>query len=201
MDNDTSEVANEVATDVTNERIQRLERDCRCLIAIVVVALVGTLVLVADGSGLFRRRGTVEAESFVLRNRAGTVRARFGLKWNGSPEVALLDSQGRNLLTLETLVDESASVTLSSKGEPRATLFTHIDGSSFLKFVNREGEDSLSLYVAPDNETGMVLNNKERAVHMVLKRDGSHRLWVTEPQVDTSEVVSHGEPGVVRLAP
>jgi hypothetical protein len=197
MDNETSEVANEV----THERMQRLERDCRCLIAIVVVALIGTLVLVADGSGLIRRRGTVEAEAFLLSNRAGAVRARLGFQSNGSPEVALLDSQGRGLLTMETQADDSASVTLSSKGEPRATLMSHSDGTSYLKFVNRDGEESLSLYVSFDKETGLVLNSRERAVHMVLKRDGSPKLWVTEPQADTSEVSSRKEPGTVRLAP
>jgi hypothetical protein len=201
MDKNMSEVTSDVTNEVTRERIQRLERDCRCLIAIAVVALVGTLVLVVDASDLFRRRGTVEAEAFLLRNSAGAVRARLGFQSNGSPEVALMDSQGRSLLSLETQADDSASVTLSSKGEPRTTLMSHADGTSYLKFVNRDGEESLSLYVSFDKETGLVLNRKGRAVHMILKRDDSPKLWVTDPRADTSEVSSRRDSGPVRMAP
>jgi hypothetical protein len=125
----------------------------------------------------------------------------MGFQSNGCPEVALLDSQGRGMLTLDSQGDDSATVTLSSKGEPRATLMSHADGTSYLKFVNRDGDESLSLYVSFDKETGLVLNSKDRAVHMVLKRDGSPKLWVTEPQADTSEVSSRRDPGTLRLAP
>jgi hypothetical protein len=190
-----------VSGDAADDRLERLERDCRRLIALVVLTVVGALVLVVDGSGLFRRSRTIEAQEFALRDKNGTVRARLALLPNGSPQLQLLDRRGRDLILLQAQENDLACLTLYSKGEERATLMSTSEGTTHLKFINREGDDTLMLYHYPETETGLVFNSRARAVSMVLKADGTPKLWVSEPQVDATQSVSLSARHPFRLAP
>jgi hypothetical protein len=185
----------------TDERIERLERDCRRLIALVVLTVIGALVLVVDGSGLLRRNRTIEAQALELRDKNGTVRARLGLRPNGSPELQFLDTRGRDQIILEAQEDDMASLTFYNKGEQSANLMSTGDGTTYLKFLNSEGEESLSLYHYPREETGLVFNSNARAISMVLKADGTPKLWVSEPRVDAGQSVSLTPSNPFRLAP
>jgi hypothetical protein len=187
--------------DTATERIDRLERDNRRLIGIVVVTLVGALLLVVEGSGLIRARKTIEGESFVLGDKAGKVRAQLGLKRDGSPQLAFYDLQGRDLVTIETQNNDLAQLTLYSKGERRANLLSAEDGTSYLKFVNREGDEISTLFLYPDDSTGLVFNNGSHAVRMALQADGTWKQCDKELTDEECSAFPSKAVGALRLAP
>src|SRR4051794_30327323 len=83
--------------DTTEIRLARLERECRQWRRRGVIAvLIGALVAVIGGARKADEPKTVEAERFVVRDKAGKVRAEMGLDSEGLPQIRLSDKDGVN---------------------------------------------------------------------------------------------------------
>lgn len=92
------------------ERLGRLERHHRYLKLAAVLMLVGMITGVAGAQGY---SPIVEAQTFVLRDQSGKVRATLGLDRAGSPVLAFHDLDGVTRIVLG-IVD----------GEPRLNVVT-----------------------------------------------------------------------------
>jgi hypothetical protein len=186
--------------DAATERIDRLERDNRRLVGLVVVTIIGALVLVVEGSGVVRPRKTVEAQSFMLRDKSGTVRAELSLKPDMTPQFVLNDANGRPQVAMDTDEHGQSTLTMYSGGKMRSHLLSAEDGTSYLKFVSRDGEELSSLYLYPDNSTGLTFNNGARTVRMALQADGSWKVNDAEASEETG-MFSLRPSGPVRMMP
>jgi hypothetical protein len=186
--------------DAATERIDRLERDNRRLIGLVMVTIIGALALVVEGSGMVRPRKTVEAQSFVLRDTAGMMRAELSLKPDMAPQLVLYDPNGLQQIALDTHARYPSTLTLFGKGQMRAQLLAAEDGTSYLKFLNRDGEDVSTMYLYPDNSTGLTFTNGARSVRLALQADGTWKVNEAEA-ADESSVFSLRPTAPIRMVP
>jgi hypothetical protein len=180
----------QAGSDPLTERLDRLEKENRRLIGIMVVVFLGSLVALVEGSGLLRSRsGTkeIEAESFVVRDKTGVVRAHFGLRQDGTPEVALHDSRGQYQAALQAQSDGMAFLSFYDRGEMRTALVSSGDGTSYLKFLDGDGREVSSLYHSPNKESGLALDSGGRGMHLSVKPDAPPKLSVSDGQGSNSE--------------
>jgi hypothetical protein len=193
----------QVESDCVRERLDRLERDNRRLIGILVIVVLGALVAVVEGSGFIRTHSKViEAENFIVRDASGVVRASVGLRKDGTPEIALHDSKGNYQFAVETHSDDTAYMSFYDRADLRAMLFTAADGSGYLKFYDAEGTEASSLYHLPNRETGLTLDNGRSGMHLSVKRDATPQLCVSSDKENRCEGVQvRSDSSRLRMAP
>jgi hypothetical protein len=136
------------------QRIVRLERDCRlykraAAVAVVLVAAVGVM-----GHASTR---TLDAHKFVLRDAANRPRAELGMDGNQSLALRFKDETGMPRLTLGiegdaavvVLTDKSskprATLTVLGQGTPSLTMFDESGKSHAVVSLTREGTAAVSL--------------------------------------------------------
>jgi hypothetical protein len=187
---DSESLPAQAGCDVISERLARLERENRRLVGIMVVVFLGSLIAVVEGSGLLRSRNStkeIEAEGFVVRDKTGVVRAHFGLRADGTPEVALHDSKGQYQAALQAQSDGMSFLSFYDHGEIRTALVTSSDGTSYLKFLDDNGKEVSSLYHSPDKESGLALDSGGRGMHLSVKPDAPPKLSVSEKCANASD--------------
>lgn len=84
------------------QRIERLEKQLRLFKQIA--AGVSLLLVCVIVMGQTPSQRIVEANQFILRDNNGKVRARLSMNDQGSPEMTLLDEEGKPRLKLESSV-------------------------------------------------------------------------------------------------
>src|SRR5688572_26539101 len=108
--------------DVVIERLETLERANRRLWRFGVGTVVAAIVLLAEGTSLIRPPGIIEAQGFLLKDKSGKVRARLEAAFDGTPQFSLLDDEGTERVTLQTTLDNSASLLFFDRGQARIQL-------------------------------------------------------------------------------
>jgi hypothetical protein len=115
---------------------------------------------------------SAKADSFVMVDNDGHVRAEIAMSSSGGPSVTLYDAGGR----------KRAAIALSDRGEPsiqlhndagnqRAELALRADGVVGLGFYDSEGAGRAEFFVAADGTTALYLmgSNGERIAELPLR--------------------------------
>lgn len=102
-------------------RLDKVERQDRKLrragIAVLVLAAAGLLM----GGQAMPKARTVEAESFVLKDGAGKIRAELNLR-KDMPVLVLYDENGKFRVMLDAFKDGPGLILADENGKPRAAL-------------------------------------------------------------------------------
>src|SRR5438105_10280153 len=105
-----------------SSRLNNLERENTLLKRAGIISALGLVSWIVLGSGLVKPRKQVVAEEFVLKDRQGTVRARLNTDRNGSPGLALLDRNGKEMIHMRTSEDQVAALDFYDQGKLRMTM-------------------------------------------------------------------------------
>ena len=145
--------------EMTNERLERLEREChrlsrqgrhwklaRCL------ALVGAGVLAICGANQEKPANSVEAEHFVVRDSGGKRRAVLEVNANGMVVLSLADKDEKPRAVIALGNDGSPIVTLQDEqGVRRVSFATSKEfGGSIVNLMDKDGKIRLGLAVRDD---------------------------------------------------
>jgi hypothetical protein len=150
-----------------DERVERLERECRRLSRQVRLlalggglALVGAAVVLGGGGGGRAVAGgkVVEAERFVLRDERGAHRAELLVGSSGRTEFFLRDGAGRAHLAFVVADDGRAFVVVTDQDDKARAV---LDSSPRLALSDQYGRERLQLAVAPQGSPGLTLWDKE----------------------------------------
>jgi len=146
-------------------RLSRIETQNRILgwLAAATIAMVGAAVLM----GQTPPGRTIEANSFVLKDMNGSVRASLAMV-EGDPMLRLIDSAGRPRI-VETVNLLGASVgLLDAAGKPRALLVATLVGDPTLTLTDEEGKPRSVLAVA-NGAPGLALLDSARKMRVGLE--------------------------------
>jgi hypothetical protein len=179
-----------------NERIRRLERSNRRLVATAALFAIGTFALVGTGAGRNGAR-TIDVERIFLRDPGGKLQAELRA-CKGESGIALFDPDEHERLRLRCSEDGSTNLSLTTGGslgvERKIELRAGSDGWSSLSFTDAEGE-RLTLGLAYDGEPRLRMYTPDQRARVSLGSDLSGR----------AEFVIHdaggAERGVMRAAP
>jgi hypothetical protein len=150
-------------------RLERWEYEKRQLLGLGVAVLTLSAGLALYASGWGHRPKAIEATSFVIRDRDGRVRGRLGVHKDGSPELALLDSRGRDQMLLHTFPDDTAALYLYDKGRVRLALTAAPNGGAAVNMFDPERDRSAGLYVDGDGTTGVAFRDGKQQTHLTAK--------------------------------
>jgi hypothetical protein len=157
-------------------RVENQNRILKWLAAAITVAVVGAGVLM----GQTPPGRTIEANSFVLKDLDGNVRASLAMV-QGDPMLRLFDSAGRPRI-VETVNLLGASVGLvDTAGKTRAALVATLVGDPSLTFADEEGKPRSVLAVA-NGAPGLALLDSARKTRVGLEvaATGIPDVWVAD---------------------
>jgi hypothetical protein len=162
------------------KRLDSWEREKRHLLAVGLVVVLASAGLMTHASHLGRRPKVLEAEQFVVRDASGQIRAQLALQKDGTPQLSLYDSQGRDQLVLRGLNDDAATIYLCERGEVRATMSAMSNGSSSVSLIDKDRGTTTGMYVGPDKTTGLTLRNDKSEVQLRVAGDGQAGVRVVD---------------------
>ncbi len=169
------------------ERLKKLERENHRLkrIGLVALALAGLLVL----AGQAKSNRVVEANTFVLKDISGQVRAELKTDEDSSPRLVLFDAHGGGRAWLD----------LSKKGEP-ALRFWDASGKPLLELSTAVDRPRLTLFSPQGNDGLTVWTAKEGGSGLVMYGPEGLRVGLTDKQGKPFAIAfeSNGEPKTIR---
>jgi hypothetical protein len=152
-------------------RVELLEREKRqvCwLLGIVGVVVVALLA----GTGFVRNGRKLEAEQVVLRDRAGQVRAQLAVAEDGTPELVMLDNQGRRQVAVHGSAHTAGGLELYDHGQVRMSLWSGEDGAAGLNLYDRSSRSASTMYMLQDGTTGLGFGNRELGMELATQPGG-----------------------------
>ena len=175
-------------------RLERVERQNRSLKRLNVAILVGCLLVLAAGAWRPEAAKTIEAESLILRDKEGKIRATLspglgdnaslvlldqnqmprlmaGLMKDGDPFISLKGAQGKNRASLiANSKNDSSSFQLSDdEGKPRATMSLLSDGTPSLVLSDRDGRQKADLSLTKDGHPKLSLMDSDGKTGITLR--------------------------------
>lgn len=157
-----------------DRRLQRLEREARVLrglVAAAVLLLLGQGLLdtapaeAARPRGGIRDRLSVEAESFVVRDDAGKIRAKLGMdRAVNAPVLYFYDQGGRGRMVLELDGNGRPRLALNAAGAVPSILLGGPDQS--LQFFDQKQDVRVQLSLEKSGEPVMVLVTDEQSYRL-----------------------------------
>jgi hypothetical protein len=171
-------------------RLQRLEhanealaRRCRRWKQAAATALVGTLAVVITGAASLP--GLIEASQFVLRDKAGRMRAALTIRPDGTPGLGFFDEGGRPRLSFDiSPKGESGVNIMDATGRPQAALAIRPDGTPGLGLFDPLGRVALSLDVDAMGRSGVNLYGEDGRLRaaLAIRPDGTPGLGIFDGQ-------------------
>jgi hypothetical protein len=122
----------------------------------------------------------LEAESLVLRDAAGRVRARLVADSAGVARIALLDAQGHDRIALSATAGDGASVVLYDGQRLRLSLDAGPDGETEITLSSGYGVPGARLSVGPGGTSGLELSAGDRRLRLVTDEGGNSQIHVTD---------------------
>lgn len=180
-------------------RLNQLERENARLRTAGVYLFVGVVALVVIGVKLVRTRGVIEAERFVLKDRSGMVRGALGLERDGSPTFNLTDDSGRNVVTMRSLSDNTAELTLYSKGQSRVTMSATSTGAATLNFLDQQHGSVSGFYLKPDGALGLDFRRDLQSLALSIASDGASTIAFTDEDGESLGGMAVKPDGAVEL--
>jgi hypothetical protein len=143
--------------DAMAERLERLERENRRLKRIGGLVLLGAVASLLSGADDGKTK-PVEAERFVLKDRAGLKRAELSAEPNGSASFNLFDRAGKVRLRMAIEAaqegfpsDEALVSVCDERGKDRVVTLVNPFGVPQLSLFDRSGKDRLNLLIDDAN--------------------------------------------------
>ena len=124
------------------------------LIAVVVITLFGVYLLGAAP----RRERSVEAEEFILRNKAGDVVAEWTTSDDGEPKIELFDKGGELQCGLQVRNGCPALFMVSGHNKAKIQMFMLPDGSPSLVFLDQKGTIRVDLFASEEGSAFIKVN-------------------------------------------
>jgi hypothetical protein len=162
-------MAAETVPEPLEARLERWEREKRQLLCLGVAAVTLCAGLALHANGWGHRPKAVEATSFVVRDRAGNVRARLGVRNDGSPELLLRDSHGRDQLLLHAFPDDTTAFYLYDRGRVRLALTAAPEGTAAVNLYDTDRMRSAGLYVESNGTAGVAFRDARNHVQLTAK--------------------------------
>ncbi len=164
--------------DATAERLDRLERTNRRLVA--AVSVFASFALVAIGIGATRKDArSLDAERIILRDPSGTIRARLSADESG-PSLIFLDNDGAERLRIQTPDDGPSLMTLTTSQEARPKRAVGFrmtkDGWATLSFLDGGEQERLAFGLGYDGEPRLRMYSKDGKARASLGPDASGRV-------------------------
>jgi hypothetical protein len=160
--------------------MERWEREKRQMLGLGVAVLTLCVGLALFASGWGRRPKVVEAESFVMRDHEGKIRARLVTDGDGSTVLTFLDSLGQNQVQLRSTGDRTSGFYLYDHGRVRIGLTAAPVGNATINLFDNEGERSTEVYMKPDGASGVTFRDGSGAIHLSTKHDDPEALRVVD---------------------
>lgn len=168
----TSQVTESQAVE---ERLDRLEQENHRLKRAGAVLGLGVAALILMGQALPQGR-TVEAESFIVRDSRGQVRALLTAPPDGTVGLFICDPAGVLRASLRVLADGTPGLLLSDQvGQARTLLNVQGDGVGGLLLYDRSVRPRAWLSILADGTGGLALFDEGRESRAWLRQtaDGS----------------------------
>jgi hypothetical protein len=178
-------------------RFDRWEREKRQLISVLIVVCLVSVGVFTQSARQWKRAGVVEAEQFLVRDKAGTVRAKLALNPDGAPQLTMLDERGRYQVIVRGNSDSTSTLYLFEGGKSRVIMSADWNGHSALNFVDRENRGNTGLYMCSDGVMGLTMRHGNQATEMSVKPNGKSGVRVQD--TDGREVARLGDPTPVSL--
>lgn len=179
-----------------DRRLNRLERQNRILKWFVLMA---GLAMVVAGllPGQAPANKTVEANSFILRDQNGTVRASLVME-DGAPFFRLFDSAGRPRVVESVTVVGAGLALLDATGKPRAALLATLTGDPSLSLFDEDGKPRSVMGVL-DSGPGLALfdSSRKMRIGLEIQANGAPSVSVADANGKRRavlSVVSNGNP-------
>lgn len=156
------------------------KRACRgSNVGAVVLLTVGLVGQAPRASGR-----VLEAESLILRDKAGVARAKLEMKGNNSVALELADAKGRMHVRLGVRADGHSSVELFDEDAvgAQATLSMGVDGRSDLTLMSRQKENMASLSLGSSGgrpQMFLASVDIERSATLGVNSEGRAGLWLS----------------------
>jgi hypothetical protein len=159
--------------DSLSDRVQRLERENLCLkkTGISLLVLIGAVLLMGP-SGPTR---AIEAESFVLRDPDGTVKAKLDTK-NGLTELLFLSSAGQQRVAITSDEEGEALEMKDDSGETLATI------GVVRKAPKISPTTSTIAVLGSLSGPGIVMQATKEITSLRVDDKGGHRVWAAPSQ-------------------
>lgn len=165
------------------ERLGRLEGSHRRW-KLAGVGLASCLVVLL-GVAAAHLPGTIEAEHFVVKDRAGAVRAELAVGPDNMPGLSFFDNNGKPTLTLGLNKDAKPGINLfDPEGTLRAACAVRPDGTPGLCLVDRRGNIKLSLDLSDNGSSGINLYSENGALRaaLAIRPDGTPGVGLFDEQ-------------------
>lgn len=176
-------------------------------VALLAVSVPVGLVGWSLGGGASRH---LEAESLVLRDSEGRVRAKLVADRSGVAKIALLDADGQDRVALRASARGEAAVELYEGGRLRLSLGSGPGGQTRVVLSDGKGGPAARLVVGPNDHTGLELSAPGRRLRLgtdgvrsaITVTDASgHVLGVIDPDASPGRTLATPPPLEVNTGP
>ena len=157
---------NEPTIEALTRRVHRVERENRRLhkIGAATLAMIAGVVLMGQVEKQTVPKA-IEAESFVVRDAKGKLRAILGVWQDGEVRLLLPDQEQRSRAILAVKPDGSPYLGLyDASGKRRIGMAVLQDGMLALGFAHADGKSRAGLSVWPDGSSTMFLADADGRV-------------------------------------
>jgi hypothetical protein len=174
--------------DITNQRLDRLERECHRLTRqgrhrklAGCLALIGAGILAIGGANQDKPAKSIESEHFVLRDNGGKRRAVLEVNASGMVVLSLSDKDEKPRAVIALANDGSPILSLQDEqGVRRVSFATSKEfGGSVVNLMDKDGKIRLGMAVRDDGGMPTLdLRDKDanRRIILGVLRDGSGTL-------------------------
>jgi hypothetical protein len=169
-----------ISAEELQTRLERWEREKRHMLGLGVVILTICAAMAMHGGRWGRRAKVVEAETFLVRDQEGQVRARLSIQKDGSPELALLDKAGQHQFLIQGLADRSATLHLYDQGHVRIALSALSSGAASMNLYDRDRGAFTGIYMGSDRKMGLAFHDGNQEAHVNLTPDGTAGVRVSD---------------------
>jgi len=173
----------EARLDILERSNLSLVKQCRRWRRAGIVAAAGLAVLLVAGANSLP--GMVEASNFVLRDKAGRMRAALAIRPDGTPGLGLFDEDGRPRVSIDLGAKGVAGVNLlDGAGRTGAALAIRPDGTPGLGLFDPAGRPRLSLDVDPAGRPGVNVYGDDGRLRaaLAIRPDGTPGLGLFDNQ-------------------
>jgi len=159
-------------TELLSQRLEQAEATVRRLAWTAGCLGLAAVALVLGLLQLRNPARELSAESLVLRDAYGAVRARLELDESGGSELRFLDPNGRTQLLLSAGPQGESSLMMYSRTSMGAALSTGPDGSASLLLTDGDRAQT-RLFIDPENAARLVMTQNFQGFDLSVHPDGT----------------------------
>lgn len=161
-------------------RLERLERQNAIHKFGWAALLLASTFAVLSGADPSGKSQVVEAQSFVAKDKAGKVRATFGVDDEGSAGLKILDPDGvLRLKALHKLQGLTGISLHDRKGRKSFGVVFGPDGDGSIAFSDPTGAERLTVGNGPDGSIGMNVRDQGGKIRAAIGTNANGSAWIS----------------------